>query len=305
MNDASGERAMTAVSVHTRARSHATAAALGLGLVLSATALPGPAPARAQEVKNLQQTNVLKQVSFEQNLNAQLPLDTPLRDESGSPVTIGDFFGKKPVVVLFVYFECPMLCKVELNGLVRNLRALSMSAGREFEIVTVSIDPREDAKLASAKKRGYVKWYDRPGVEQGWHFLTGDDPSIRRLTGVAGFRYTYDAKTDQYAHPAGLIVATPGGRISRYIYGVDFPASDLRLALVEASSGKIGSPVDRLLLTCFHYDPSTGRYNFAIMSLLRILGAATVLGLATYMGVNFLRDRRRAAARPETGAVGV
>jgi protein SCO1/2 len=283
---------------------HATVATLGLALVLGATAVPGLTPARAQAVKNLQQTGVLKQVSFEQNLNAQLPLDTPLRDESGSPVKFGDYFGKKPVVVLFVYFECPMLCKVELNGLVRNLRALSLSAGQEFEIVTVSIDPREDARLASAKKRGYVKWYDRPGVEQGWHFLTGDEPSIRRLTGVAGFRYTYDARTDQFAHPAGLIVATPGGRISRYIYGVDFPASDLRLALVEASNGKIGSPVDRLLLTCFHYDPSTGRYNFAIMSLLRILGAATVLGLATYMGLSLLRDRRRAAAKPETGAVG-
>ena len=303
MTDSSGERAMTAfLRTHVRARAVA-ALAPGLGLVLGAIVLLGPAS--AQEIKNQQQISILKQVNFEQNLNAQLPLDTPLRDESGATVRFGDYFGKKPVVLLFVYFECPMLCKVELNGLVRNLRALSISAGREFEIVTVSIDPREDAKLASAKKRGYVKWYDRPGVEHGWHFLTGDEPSIRRLTGVAGFRYTYDAKSDQYAHPAGLIVATPGGRISRYIYGVDFPASDLRLALVEASSGKIGSPVDRLLLTCFHYDPTTGRYNFAIMSVLRILGTGTVLALATYMGVNFLRDRRRAAvARAAAGAVG-
>ena len=295
---------MTAASVSTRDRSRAAAVAAGLALALSAIGLPGSGPALGQEVKNLQQTGLLKQVSFEQNLNAQLPLDTPLRDESGNTVRFGDYFGKRPVVVLFVYFECPMLCKVELNGLVRNLKALAISAGQEFEIVTVSIDPREDAKLASAKKRGYVKWYDRPGVEQGWHFLTGDEPSIRRLTGVAGFRYTYDAKTDQYAHPAGLIVATPGGRISRYIYGVDFPASDLRLALVEASSGKIGSPVDRLLLTCFHYDPSTGRYNFAIMSLLRILGTITALSLAAYMGMSFLRDRRRAAASPAPSALG-
>jgi protein SCO1/2 len=295
---------MTVASVRTRSRRLAA----GLGLTLPALAIAiaiAIAPARAQEVKDLRQTGLLKQVAFEQNLNAPLPLDTALRDESGRAVTLGDYFGKKPVVVLFVYFECPMLCKVELNGLVRNLRTLSLSAGREFDIVTVSIDPREDAKLASAKKRNYVKWYDRPGAEDGWHFLTGEEPAIRRLTGVAGFRYTYDARSDQYAHPAGLIVATPGGRISRYIYGVDFPANDLRLALVEASSGKIGSPVDRLLLTCFHYDPSTGRYNFAIMSVLRILATATALGLATFMGVNFLRDRRRAAlTRAAAGAVG-
>jgi protein SCO1 len=297
---------MTAASVRSnssRRPRRAAARAAWLGLALTASALLCHASVRAQEVKNLQQTGILKQVAFEQNLNAQLPLETPLRDESGRAVTFGDYFGKKPVVLLFVYFECPMLCKVELNGLVRNLRALSLSAGREFDIVTVSIDPREDAKLASAKKRGYVKWYDREGADAGWHFLTGEEPAIRRLTGVAGFRYTYDAKSDQYAHPAGLIVATPGGRISRYIYGVDFPANDLRLALVEASSGKIGSPVDRLLLTCFHYDPSTGRYNFAIMSAIRILGTGTALALAAFMGVNFLRDRRRAAASA-AGAVG-
>lgn len=290
---------MTTAPLRTRAR---LAPAGGLGPALCVAALLAPIAAAAQEVKDLQQTGILKQVQFEQNLNAQLPLDTPLRDETGAAVKFGDYFGKKPVVVLFVYFECPMLCKVELNGLVRNLRTLSLSAGREFDIVTVSIDPREDAKLASAKKRAYVKWYDRPGAEQGWHFLTGDDASVRHLAGVAGFRYTYDAKTDQYAHPAGLIVATPGGRISRYIYGVDFPANDLRLALVEASSGKIGSPVDRLLLTCFHYDPSTGRYNFAVMSAVRIVGTAVVASLAAFMGVNLLRDRRRAARAAAAGA---
>jgi protein SCO1/2 len=269
-----------------------------LGLVLAMTAMAlllGPEPSAAQEVKNAIQVNLLKQVAFEQNLDAQLPLETPLRDESGRHVTLRDFFGKKkPVVLLFVYFECPMLCKVELNGLVRNLRTLSLSAGKEFDIVTVSIDPRESPELATMKKRNYLKWYDRPGAENGWHFLTGEEPAIKRLTGVAGFRYAYDEKNDQYAHPAGLIVATPEGRISRYVYGVDFPASALRWALVEASAGKIGTPVDKILLMCFHYDPATGRYSFAIMSALRILGTATALALGTYMLTMFLRDRRRA-----------
>lgn len=277
-------------------RTRAAALGPGLALTVAAFAALAPTPAQAQEIKDLRQTNVLKQVAFDQNLNAQLPLDTPLRDERGTTVRLGDYFGQKPVVVLFVYFECPMLCKVELNGLVRNLRALSLSAGKEFEIVTVSIDPREDHQLAAAKKRGYVKWYDRPGADQGWHFLTGDEPQIRQLTNTAGFRYTYDARTDQYAHPAGLIVTTPSGRISRYVYGVDFPANDLRLALVEASSGRIGSPVDRLLLTCFHYDPATGRYSFAIMTVIRVLGSAVVLALALFMALNLRRDRRRAAA---------
>jgi protein SCO1/2 len=158
----------------------------------------------------------------------------------------------------------------------------------------VSIDPRESPELATMKKRNYLKWYDRPGAENGWHFLTGEEPAIKRLTGVAGFRYAYDEKNDQYAHPAGLIVATPEGRISRYVYGIDFPASALRWALVEASAGKIGTPVDKILLMCFHYDPATGRYSFAIMSALRILGTATALALGTYMLTMFLRDRRRA-----------
>lgn len=283
--------------------------ALGLVLAMTATALLlGPEPSAAQEVKNAIQVNLLKQVAFEQNLDAQLPLETPLRDEEGRPVTLRDFFGKKkPVVLVFVYFECPMLCKVELNGLVRNLRTLSLSAGKEFDIVTVSIDPRETPKLATVKKRNYLNWYDRAGAENGWHFLTGEEPAIKRLTGVAGFRYAYDEKNDQYAHPAGLIVATPEGRISRYVYGVDFPASALRWALVEASAGKVGTPVDKILLMCFHYDPATGRYSFAIMSALRILGSATVLALGTYVLTMYLRDRRRAAERSAagTGAVGI
>jgi protein SCO1/2 len=273
------------------------ARAILLTLTLSLTPLPALAalPEERPEVKG-KQFSILKKVEFDQNLDALLPLDTPLRDESGREVQFGDYFGKKPVVVLFVYFECPMLCTLELNGLVRNLRALSMTAGREFEIVTVSIDPKETPRLASAKKGRYLKIYNRPGAEAGWHFLTGAEGSVRRLAGVAGFRYEYDPNSGQYAHPAGLIVATPQGRISRYIYGVDFPASNLRWALVEASAGKIGSPVDKVLLMCFHYDPATGRYNFAVMTLLRVLGVATACGLAAYMTVMIRRERRRLGA---------
>ena len=259
-------------------------------LLAIAAAVAG-SPARGQEVKG-PTAGLLRTVSFAQNLDAQLPLDTPLRDESGKAVRLGDYFGTKPVVLLFGYYECPMLCSLELNGLVRNLKILSMSVGKEFDVVMVSIDPTEKPPLARAKKAGYVKRYDRAGSEPGWHFLVGDEPEIKRLTGVAGFRYAYDAKSKQYAHPAGLMVVTPGGRIARYIYGVDFPANNLRWSLVEASAGKIGTPVDKVLLMCFHYDPDTGRYNFAVMSAVRLFGVATLAALGTFMLVMFRRDRR-------------
>ena len=282
------------------------AAPLALALLLAA-ALPAAAqnvPPNALGVEpgaaKGPQFQLLKQVAFEQNLNAQLPLDTPLRDESGRAVTLGDYFGKKPVVLLFVYYECPMLCSLELNGLVRNLRTLSLTAGQDFELVTVSFDPKDTPQLAAAKKRGYLERYNRPGSEAGWHFLTGDAAPVKRLTGVAGFTYALDPKSGQYAHPAGLIVATPSGRISRYVYGVDFPASNLRWALTEASGGKVGSPVDKLLLMCFHYDPSTGRYNFAVMSAVRLLGLATFGGLAAF-ALTSLRRERRARGAPAAG----
>jgi protein SCO1/2 len=272
-------------------------------LVLMPALVNGPgAMTLAQEVKG-PEFGLLKQVAFEQNLDAQLPLDTPLVDESGRAVKLGDYFGKKPVVLLFVYYECPMLCTLELNGLVRNLKVLSMSAGNEFEIVTVSIDPTETATLASVKKAGYIKRYNRTGAEAGWHFLTGNETSIKRLTGVVGFKYAFDPKSKQYAHPAGLMVVTPQGRLARYIYGVDFPASSLRWSLIEASAGKIGSPVDKILLMCFHYDPSTGRYNFAVMTAIRFFAVVTLMCLGTFMLVMFRRDRRKAAewSFPETG----
>lgn len=264
-------------------------------LPLAARAQTGPGQSQqvSGEIKS-PEYSLLKAVAFEQKLNAQLPLDTPFKDEAGRDVTIADYFGKKPVIVTFVYFDCPMLCKLELTGLVSNLKALTMSAGDEFEILSVSIDPTETPKLASAHKKGYMDRYKRAGTEKGWHFLTGAEPAIKRLTSAAGFTYARDPKSGQYAHPAGLIVATPEGRISRYIYGVDFPANNLRWSLIDASAGKIGSPVDKLLLMCFHYDPSTGRYNFAVMSAVRFFGFLTVAGLATFVIANARRDRRKA-----------
>lgn len=261
------------------------------------TLLLSAPPARAQEVKG-PEVGLLRKVAFAQHLDAQLPLDTPLVDESGRAVKVGDYFGKKPVILLFVYFECPMLCTLELNGLVRNLRALSMSAGKEFEIVTVSIDPTETPALARAKKAGYLKRYGRPGAEKGWHFLTGTESNVRRLADTVGFKYVYDPRSKQYAHPAGLVVVTPGGRLARYIYGVDFPANNLRWSLIDASADKIGTPVDRILLMCFHYDPSTGRYNFAVMSAVRALGVATVAGLGAFMFLANRPGRRKSPPAP-------
>jgi protein SCO1/2 len=193
-----------------------------------------------------------------------------------------------------------MLCTLELNALARSLKPLKFSAGQEFEVVTVSIDPREKPALAAAKKRGYLARYGREGAERGWHFLTGDQGSIERLAKAVGFRYAYDEKSGQFAHAAGITVLTPAGKVARYFYGVDYPAKDLRLGLVEASEGKIGTPIDQLMLYCFHYDPSTGKYNFVVMSVLRVLGVATAAGLGTFMFITVRRERRHAP--PEAAA---
>lgn len=265
-------------------------------LVLGMTAVAVAGPDSPRPAPPAPQGGMLKAVSFDQNLDAQLPLDLTFRDETGRDVRLGDYFRDRPVIVNLVYYECPMLCTLELNALVRSLKPVSFSPGKEFEIVTVSIDPGETPKLAAAKKRGYLNRYRRPGAESGWHFLTGDETSIRKLADVVGFRYVYDPKSDQYAHPAGIVIATPKGRISRYLYGVEYPPRDVRLGLMEASAGKIGSPIERLLLLCYHYDPSTGKYNLVIMSTLQILGTATVLSLGTFMFVMFRRDRRKALA---------
>ena len=235
---------------------------------------------------------MLREVGIDQKLGAPLPLDLAFRDENGETVRLQHYFGERPVILAFVYYECPMLCTQVLNGLLENLKTLSFDVGKQFEVVTVSFDPGETPTLAAEKKAGYLKQYARAGAEQGWHFLTGDTAAIRQLTNAAGFRYKYDLATDQFAHASGIMVITPQGKIARYFYGIEYPARDLRLALVEASENKIGSLVDQVLLYCFHYDPSVGKYGLVIMNVLRLAGIATVMALGTFMIVMFRRDRR-------------
>jgi protein SCO1/2 len=235
---------------------------------------------------------LLEKIGFDQNLDAQLPLDLTFRDERGKTVRLGDYFGKKPVILTLVYYNCPMLCGVELKALARSLKPLSLSIGKEFDVVTVSIDPTEGPDLALAKKAAFVGRYNRPGAENGWHFLTGDQKNITALAKTVGFRYTYNPKTKLYAHAAGLVITTPQGRLARYIYGVDFPPNDLKFGLMEASAGKIGSPIAKLLLLCYHYDAAAGKYTLAILELTRVLGCITALGLGSFMALMFWRERR-------------
>src|SRR5262249_23621328 len=207
-------------------------------------------------------------------------------------VRLGDYFGKRPVVLSLAYYDCPMLCTVSLNALASALDVLSFEPGREFEVVTVSFEPRETPELAAAKKAVYLRRYQRAGAAGHWHFLTGDAESIRRLTGAVGFKYTWDEPTKQYAHASGVMVLTADGRLARYLYGVEYAPKDLRFAIVEASQGRILSPVDRLLLYCYHYDPEQGRYGTTVMRGLRLAGVMPLIGL----GAIFVPSRRREAA---------
>ena len=233
----------------------------------------------------------LQGVGIDQKLNSQLPLDAPFRDENGKIVRLGDLLNGKPAILTLVYYECPMLCTQVLNGLTGSLRVLSFSAGKEFNIITVSFDPGETPALAGGKKRAYLKEYGRPGAEIGWHFLTGDQKSIARLTSAVGFKYNYDPSVDQFAHASAIMVLTPEGKLSRYFYGIEYSIRDLRLALVEASQNKIGSLADQFLLYCFHYDPSTGKYSAFAVNLIRLGGIATVLSLSIFIVAMKRRER--------------
>ncbi|MEX2260809.1 MAG: SCO family protein [Bryobacteraceae bacterium] len=241
--------------------------------------------------------SALKSVAFEQRLNEQAPLDLTFRDETGREVRLGEFFGSKPVVLAPVYYECPMLCTQILNGLVSSLRPVSFDPGKEFDVIAVSFDPRETPSLASAKKAGYMKRFQRPGTEAGFHFLTGNEASIKALMDSIGFRYAWDEKTQQFAHASGIVVLTPQGRISHYFYGIEYPSRDLRLGLVEASQNKIGSAVDQILLFCYHYDPATGTYGAMVMNMVRLAALATLLALGGFLLIMFRRDARGRVAQ--------
>ena len=265
-------------------------AAIVLGLCGILVAL-GPGPASAHTAL----PPIFNDVAFDQRLNEQVPPDAAFRDETGQAVTLGEYFGRRPVILVPVYYSCTTLCPMLLDGLARSLRPVSFEMGKDFDIVTVTINPRETPKEAAAKKDLAVRQYARPGAAGGWHFLTGQDASIRRVMNAIGFRYTYDAKTDQYAHAAGVVILTPQGRTARYFYGIDLSPRDLRLGLIEAAEGRIGSPIDQVLLFCYHYDPLTGRYGLIIMNVIRLAGLVTVLILGTFIAVMIRRDHLAAA----------
>jgi protein SCO1/2 len=237
----------------------------------------------------------LRGIGFDQKIDESIPLDVPFRDETGRTVRLGDYFGTRPVVMVFAYYDCPMLCTQVINGLSSALAVLSLAPHEDFEIVTVSFNPKDTPETASAKKAVYLERYKRAGAAEGWHFLTGDQRAIDRITKAAGFRYAWDADTQQFAHPTGVIVLTPEGKLARYLFGIEYGPRDLRYAIVEASAGRVGSPVDALLLYCYHYDPVRGRYGFMIMSAIRLAGIATVLALGSFIVAMNRRERRGAA----------
>jgi protein SCO1/2 len=232
----------------------------------------------------------LAEVGIDQHLNAQLPLDLRFHDEAGQTVRLGQYFGRTPVILVPSYYNCPMLCPIVFEGLVKALRVLSLNAGEHFTVLAVSIDPRETPALAAAKKQELVARYARPGTADGWHFLTGDAAAVARLTQTVGFRYAYDARHEQYAHASGVMVLTPNGTLARYFYGIEYAPRDLRLGLVEAAANTIGSVVDQVLLLCYHYDPATGKYSVLTLNVIRAGGVVTVLALGTFIVVAIRRQ---------------
>ncbi len=236
----------------------------------------------------------LEDVGIEEHLEAEIPMDLEFRDEYGAVVTLGDYFdGTKPVILTLNYYKCPMLCGLQLNGLLDGLMDLDWTPGQEFELVTVSINPLETPALATEKKQNYIKRYQRPSAARGWHFLTGKEPEIRQLASTLGFGYSYDRETGEYAHAAAIFIATPDGRVARYLYGIEYPEKRLRLALLEASNGEIGTTIDQLILYCFHYDPASRRYAPVAMNIMRLGGGATALVLGLSLGGYWLREARR------------
>jgi protein SCO1/2 len=275
-------------------RAHSAARALGVLMCLLALATAGSAQSISQTPGPRGLPPALRDVDFNPQLNAALPLDLPFRDETGRAVQLREYFHGKPVVLAFVYYGCPMLCNQIRISVVGVLKMIAFSAGKEYDVVFVSFDPRETPAMAAAKKKETLERYARPESAAGWHFLTGDQPSIAALTRAANFRYTFDAQKNLFAHASGVLVLTPEGRISRYFFGIDYPPRDMRLGLVEASAGKIGTPIDRVLLFCYEYDPASGRYSTVILRLVRAGGILMVLMIVA--GILIFR-RRESHAR--------
>jgi protein SCO1/2 len=248
--------------------------------------------------------SALKEIGIDQHPDAKMPLDLEFNDERGGTVKLGDFFGPRPVVLALVYYSCPMLCTQVLNGLAGSLQGVTFTVGKEYEVVVVSFDPADTPSIAAERKQSFLRRYLSAADGNHVHFLTGRESSIAQLTKAVGFRYVWDQQTSQFAHPAAISVLTPDGRMSRYLYGVEFAPRDLKLALVEASAGRIGSIVEQAMLFCYHYDPETGRYGFVVMNIVRAAGALTVLVMVGLILMSLRRERRQASAVARTATTG-
>jgi protein SCO1/2 len=259
--------------------------------VPGAVSAQGPLPQQEPGDPATAKPGLLGKIGIDQRLNSQVPLELPFVDESGRDVKLGDYFGKRPVLLALVYYECPMLCTQVLNGVTGALKVLNFNVGREFDVVAVSINPKEGPGLAAAKKQAYVQRYGRPETAAGWHFLTGREENIRALANAVGFRYAYDEEIKQYAHGAGVELLTPKGVIARYFYGIEYSPRDIRLGIVEASEERIGSPIDSVLLLCYHYDPATGKYGATALTMVRIGAVMTMIGFAVFLFVSLRRER--------------
>jgi protein SCO1/2 len=240
---------------------------------------------------------MLQGIGIDQNLNAQIPLELTFKDETGQTVRLGQYFRNKPVVLALVYYECPGLCDLILNGLTHAMQQVSLNVGSDYDVVTVSFNPEETWQLAGAKKGNYIEKYNRPGAKQGWHFLTGKPDAIKSLADTVGFHYKYDPLSKQFAHASAIMILTPEGKIARYFYGIEYKPRDFRLGLVEASANKIGTTADQVLLFCYHYDPMTGKYGVIIARITQVLGTGTALGLGAFVFIMLRRDRHAAAGR--------
>jgi protein SCO1/2 len=262
-------------------------------LLLTQVALPSPVAPDGIDMSGAGRPDVLKGVTIEQRLNSQLPLDAVFRDENGQTVQLAKYFGKRPVVLALVYYECPMLCTQILNGVVRTAKSLTLTPGKDYDVLVISFDPAETPAMALAKKATYMKSFGRPETADGWHFLTGATPSIDSVTNAVGFHYKWDPSLKQYAHASAVYVLTPEGRLSKYFYGINYSPTDMRFGLVEASHNKIGTAVDQVLLFCSHFDPHTGKYTVTIFSVLRLAGAVTLLLLGGYVAIMLRRDKAK------------
>lgn len=272
--------------------------------MLAALLIAAPGPARAQDrlVDPAQMPGPLSEVRFDQQLGERLPLDTAFRDADGREVVLGDYFDQRPVVLVFVYYECPMLCSLILDGMAKALAVLQLEVGTDFDVVAISFDPGETPAMATAARTRTLSRYKRSATPRGWHFLTGTEQAIAAVTETAGFHFIYDPETDEYGHTSGILVVRPDGVINQYFYGVEYAPKHIRLALIDASAGRLGSLVDQLLLYCFRYDPQLGKYTAATLRVLRLTGAVFALSLVIFLWIMLRRDRASVRRPKPVGA---